>query len=189
MTDWDALWREDPEAFHQWPENELVRWASMLKSGSKVLEVGCGNGANLRALKSFDLNVWGIDVAKEALLASPSLWYGCEVKVGSAVELEFPAESFDAVADVQCLQHLASDELPKAYAEIARVLRPGGRFFTMHLANGAECYPKLSFVRFNELAVLKAGFRVLGAGSIGRGWNNEDGLSYRSWWVTDLERD
>ncbi len=168
-TDWDRLWKEDPEAFHSWPENELVRWASTLEPGSKVLEVGCGNGANLRALRSFDLEVWGVDIAKEALLASPSLWHGCEVKVGSATELEFPSESFDAVADVQCLQHLASSDLPKAYGEIARVLKPKGRFFSMHLVWGQELYPSLSFAPCRPGVIAQAGFDIR-QGTLSRHW-------------------
>ncbi len=160
MTDWDLLWKTEPEAFHQFPENELVRWASALAPGSKVLEVGCGNGANLYALKRLGMECWGIDLAREALLASPSLWHGTEVAIGSATELQFPSFSFDAVADVQCLQHLASDDLPKAYSEIARVLKVGGRFFSMHLTYGDTRYPKLRFCRPSIRALEDAGFVV-----------------------------
>lgn len=176
-TDWDALWREDPSAFHQWPENELVRWASTLERGSRVLEVGCGNGANLRALKSFDLDVVGIDIAREALLASPWLWKGCEVKVGSAVELEFDGESFDAVADVQCLQHLASEDLLIAYAEASRVLNHNGRFFSMHIIEGQRRYPHLTFCEFSLPALLAVGFKGISKGYLTRNWNG-DKLTY-----------
>ncbi len=171
MTDWDLLWKTDPEAFHQFPENELVRWASTLAPESKVLEVGCGNGANLRALRSFDHEVWGIDLAREALLASPSLWHGCEVSIGSATELQFPSETFDAVADVQCLQHLASDEKRVAYDEIARVLTRGGRFFSMHLVAGQDDFPHLSFSEF-RLGHLNGVLAVTGYGTLERRWND-----------------
>ena len=174
---WERLWSEDPEAFHRFPEGELVRWASTLERGSKVLEVGCGNGANLYALRRLGMACHGVELSKEALLASPSLWHGSEVKVGSAVELEFPSESFDAVADVQCLQHLASEDLPKAYAEAFRVLVPGGRFFSMHLGWGQERYPALRFAPCRPGLIARAGFEVR-QGSLCREMEGERGVDY-----------
>ncbi len=176
-TDWDALWREDPDAFHQFPENELVRWASTLAPESKVLEVGCGNGANLYALRRLGHKAWGVDLSKEALLASPSLWHGTDVSIGSATELQFPSFSFDAVADVQCLQHLASDQLLIAYAEAFRVLNVGGRFFSMHLTEGQERYPDLSFCEPNPLALLNAGFRNIRTRGASR-WGDDGRVTY-----------
>ncbi len=177
-TDWDALWAEDPEAFHQEPESEFVRWSATLAPGSKVLEVGCGNGANLGALRRRGMKAWGIDLSREALLASPSLWHGTEVSLGSATELQFPSFTFDAVADVQCLQHLASDQLPKAYAEIFRVLKPGGRFFSMHLVWGQERYPALSFAPCRPGAIAQAGFVELRQGALCRRWEDEPDIDY-----------
>ena len=167
---WDELWCENPRAFNQWPETELVRWASTLDPGSKVLEVGCGSGCNLRALQSFDLDPWGVDIAEEAVRRCTGLRKPSQVKVGSAVELPFPDSEFDAVADVQCLQHLASDQLPKAYSEIHRVLKPHGQFFEMALCVGMEHFPALQFNRNTgrESWLNDAGFKV-----------TDDGLSTR----------
>ncbi len=70
---------------------------------------------------------------------------GSGVKVGSAIELEFPSESFDAVCDVQCFQHLAQEDLPLAYREAVRVLKPGGQFFEVALVVGQQHFPDLVF--------------------------------------------
>ncbi len=148
MTDWDAQWRNNGAAFNHWPNEELVRWASSLESGSRVLEVGCGQGANLWALQSFDLDPWGVDIAEEAVRRSAGAPWASQVKVGSVIELEFPSESFEAVCDIQCFQHLPQDELTLAYREAVRVLKRGGRFFQVSLEKGQEHFPELQFNRY-----------------------------------------
>jgi SAM-dependent methyltransferase len=44
-------------------------------------------------------------------------------------ELDFPAESFDAVYAMNCLLHVPNVELPAVLASVARVLVLGGLFF------------------------------------------------------------
>ncbi len=193
-TDWDQLWKEDPEAFHTWPENELVRWASTLAPGSKVLEVGCGNGANLRALKGFGHDPWGVDIstaAYGAFLASeafPAVSHANVITPVSATHLPFASFTFDAVADVQCLQHLASDDLPRAYGEIARVLKPGGRFFSMFLTAGQEFFPDLRFTPFSWRPVDAADFDLVWAGKIERSYSGKNWDRYYAYQVTELEK-
>ncbi len=145
-TDWDLLWKRG--GFNRFPNEELVRWAATLDQGSKVLEVGCGAGANLRALESFGHEVWGVDIATEAQRASeslPGLSHATVITPVSATELPFDDEEFDAVCDVQCFQHLAQQELALAYKEAARILKPGGRFFEVSLVRGKQYFPDLPF--------------------------------------------
>ncbi len=156
VTDWEALWKRG--GFNRWPSEELVRWASTLEEGSKVLEVGCGAGPNLRALQSFGHQVWGVDISTEAFVAAESLpgAYGTVVITPvSATDLPFEDEKFDAVCDVQCFQHLAQDELPLAYKEAARVLKPGGRFFEVFLTAGQENFPDLPFCKWSVESVAR----------------------------------
>ncbi len=170
MSYWDLLWKENPGAFYGWPNEDLVRWASSLESGSRVLEVGCGQGANLWALQSFDLDPWGVDIAEEAVRRSAGAPWASQVKVGSVIELEFPSESFDAVCDVQCFQHLAQDELPLAYKEAARVLRPGGRFFEVFMLAGQQHFPDLRFCEFDQAPIEAAGLMHTHSGWMERSW-------------------
>ena len=174
MTDWNALWRSQGHAFNQWPNEDLVRWASTLERGSRVLEVGCGNGANLRALQSFGLQAVGCDIAEEALLAAAGLSEALELKLTPACELSFPDESFDAVADVQCLQHLASaEEQFQAYREIHRVLKPGGRFFGVFLVAGQEHFPDLGFSEFYFPSMVQTFGFDAEFGSLRRNWHGQ----------------
>ncbi len=178
MTDWDQLWSLNGYRFNAWPNEDLVRWASTLDRGSRVLEVGCGSGANLRALESFGMKVWGVDVAEPAVLAAGSFSASLQVKLGSAIELEFPSESFDAVCDVQCFQHLAQEDLPRAYSEAARVLKHHGQFFEVFLIGGQRRYPDLAFCDFDLAAILAGGLKAIRRGYMVRDWVGEEKLVY-----------
>jgi ubiquinone/menaquinone biosynthesis C-methylase UbiE len=98
--------------------------------GADVLEYGCGKGSAAFDLAAHGARVTGIDISDVAIDLSTSR--GAELglsdqltfAVMDAEALEFPDASFDLVCGSAILHHL---DLQKAYAEIARVLRPGGR--------------------------------------------------------------
>ncbi len=173
---WDALWKQG--GFNRWPNEDLVRWASTLESGSSVLEIGCGNGANLQALEELGLEVWGVDLSVEALEASVPLRRASREAPVTATDLPFFDGEFDAVCDVQCFQHLAQEELPYAYKEAARVLKPSGRFFELFLGQGQERYPDLSFSEFDIELIFAAGFSKLRTGGAQHGWWPEEPVVY-----------
>jgi len=102
-----------------------------LRSGLRVLDLGSGTGyPALLAAQAVGANgsVVGIDLAEHMLavaerkakqLGLPNVTF----RVGDVTTLPFEAASFDAVTSRFCLMFLP--EIPKAAAEIARVLKPG----------------------------------------------------------------
>jgi SAM-dependent methyltransferase len=90
-----------------------------------VLEVGCGDG---RLLAQVDRrrarSLIGIDLSPR--MARRARERGFEVAVGQAERLPLPDGAFDAV--LSGFYSLRYVQLDRAVAEIARVLRPGGRF-------------------------------------------------------------
>jgi SAM-dependent methyltransferase len=65
-----------------------------------------------------------------------------EAVVGDARELPFGSETFDAAISLAAIDHLPRADIPKALAEAARVLKPGGDFLLM-LVN-ADGWAKLA---------------------------------------------
>jgi len=99
--------------------------ASCKEEGSafKILDVGCGTGANLEMLSEFGL-AEGVDVSPEALSFCQAR--GLEkVKLGAAEALPYDDNSFDLATGLDVVEHL-DDDLA-GLKEMRRVLRPEGR--------------------------------------------------------------
>jgi ubiquinone/menaquinone biosynthesis C-methylase UbiE len=96
-------------------------------AGGRVLEYGCGTGTYSFALAARGANVTGIDISDVAIekASEKARLDGLDITYRrmDAEQLEFPDNSFDVVCGVAILHHL---DLDKAYAGLARVLRPGG---------------------------------------------------------------
>ena len=103
-----------------------------LRSGMQVLDLGSGTGypALLGAQTVGPSgSMVGMDLAEQMLAvarrkATALGLTNVTFRTGDATTLPFEANSFDAVTSRFCLMFLP--EIPKAAAEIARVLRPGG---------------------------------------------------------------
>jgi SAM-dependent methyltransferase len=118
-----------------------------LASGSgRVLDVGAGSGraaigvllARPRTTATgVDIytGYWGIDqntperFMKNARIAGVA--ERAAARVGDMRALPFADGEFDAVVSSYAIDHLRRDERPKAIAEAARVLKPGGEFLLM----------------------------------------------------------
>jgi len=103
----------------------LSALAASLSQG-RVLEVGCGEGALLTALKARER--WGIDLSLNALRRAVAR-SGAQCAVAQAERLPFPSSSFDLVVSVGVMEHFAEPEL--ATAEIRRVLAPAGYYVAL----------------------------------------------------------
>lgn len=118
-----------PEYSMRWVHKEgLLRIvAGMLESGSRVLDVGCGDAWYSARMASRGLEVTGVDVSERAIAFARLIVPDARFEVGSATSLPFPDASFDAITCIQVLEHLTEDEVAAAVNEFARVLRPGGK--------------------------------------------------------------
>lgn len=91
----------------------------------RILDVGCGTGANLEMLKQFG-EAAGVDVSPDALAFCRQR--GLEnVRLGAAEHLPYEDGSFDLVTALDVVEHLDDDVA--GLREMRRVLRPGGHAF------------------------------------------------------------
>lgn len=93
------------------------------KSGERILDLGCGDGALSVKLRNAGAQVLGVDGSADMVAAARALGLEAELVDGHA--LRFDAE-FDAVFTNAALHWMTRPA--DVIAGVARALRPGGRF-------------------------------------------------------------
>jgi len=102
-------------------------------AGKRVLEVGCGQGADLSRFASTGAQVFGVDLTSKHCQITRDFIAAMDgrahIAQSNAVRLPFADASFDLVYSFGVL--LLVEDLDAAVAEIHRVLRPGGTVIVM----------------------------------------------------------
>ena len=90
----------------------------------RVLEVGCGRGELAERIEQeAGADVVAVDQSERMVELTRAR--GIDARVGDVQELPFPDGDFDCAVAAWMLYHVA--DLDRGLAELARVLRPGGR--------------------------------------------------------------
>ncbi|HET7696454.1 MAG TPA: methyltransferase domain-containing protein [Vicinamibacterales bacterium] len=110
------------------------RYLDALPKGVRVLDAGCGEGVLVDEYAA-GLDIVGVDAN-----------YASErVREGSVTALPFADASFDRALCLDVLEHLTYEEQPRAFAELHRVLRPGGELF-VSVPNLAHLQSRVQFL-------------------------------------------
>ncbi|MFL6693875.1 MAG: class I SAM-dependent methyltransferase [Ramlibacter sp.] len=150
---WDPVWDDvyRTRAWGQYPGEDVIRFVQRHygavpdRGRVRLLEVGCGAGANLWFMAREGFVVHGVERSPTAVqLAQQRLDRECpgwrqrggRIDAGDMASIEVPDANVDAVLDVVAICYADVEEASRAYAELARVTRPGGRLFSRTFATG-----------------------------------------------------
>jgi SAM-dependent methyltransferase len=103
----------------------LARLLPETSASPRLLDVGCGTGHHLKALRARGYDASGVDGSGAMLEEARRADAAAPLAQSGVSTLPFRSETFDAALSVEVLRYLGQP-LPML-REIARVLRPGGR--------------------------------------------------------------
>jgi ubiquinone/menaquinone biosynthesis C-methylase UbiE len=110
----------------EYEEQILPMAAHELSGAGTVLDIGCGDGQVSRLLAANGARVVGIDPTWNQIKVAGLRGGGPAYARATASELPFTDASFDAALACLVFEHI--DAVDEAFGEIARVVKPGGRF-------------------------------------------------------------
>lgn len=95
-------------------------------SGSRVLDIGCGPGNSTKILSEIGADIIGIDFSQEMVDIASANYPNLTFKYADAESIPEDDDTFDVVIANYVVHHLPDPV--KVFSEIARVLKPNGRF-------------------------------------------------------------
>lgn len=113
-----------------------------IKQDDVVLDVGCGGGMNVKRMAEKAKKVYGVDYSIESVKLSRevnerSIGNGnVEILEANVKSLPFDDNTFDIVTAFETVYFWP--DIEKCFAEVKRVLKPGGKFMIGMETNGSD---------------------------------------------------
>lgn len=156
MSAWDKNWEKlyKKRIWAKYPHEPLIRFIAKNfyhcknRKKIKILELGCGSGANIWYLAREGFTVYGIDASATAIrwantfLSQDNLH--AILKIGEITNLPYKDKFFDLVIDYGSLSSNNLGDLKVVLSEVKRVLKKSGLFFNETLGT------KTDMVKYEE---------------------------------------
>lgn len=136
-----------------YPNEELLRFLGRKffnsthreeRKSIRVLELGCGSGANLWMIAKEGFDTFGIDISKQAIDLAESMlnhWDANATLIkGSFEELPFEDNYFDVIVDVFSTNCLTQAAFENCLQQVARCLKPSGAFFSYTPSSASDAF-------------------------------------------------
>jgi SAM-dependent methyltransferase len=176
IESWDPVWEEifSTREWGKYPPEHVVRFVASNfyrvpdRKEVRLLEIGCGPGANVWFMAREGFAVSAIDGSPTAIQrASERLsreGLNVDLRVGDFTKLPWPDSSFDGVVENVSLNCNRWDAVQRALREIRRVLKPGAPFLSSFFTDrtwgyglGTMVEPD-SFIDITEGPIAGSGF-------------------------------
>ncbi len=129
---YDRVAREYAEHLYGELEGKLLdrelldRFAERLRNAGPVCDLGCGPGQIARYLRDRGVEVHGIDLSPGMVAEAQRLNPDIPFSRGDMLALDSKDGAWAGIAAFYAIVHLLPEQIPQAFAEMKRVLRPGG---------------------------------------------------------------
>jgi ubiquinone/menaquinone biosynthesis C-methylase UbiE len=154
----------------KYPNEELIRFIARSffkipkidRKKIKVLELGCGQGANLWFLGREGFDVYGIDISQSAIeKAKQTLkdWNIESVKldVQDIVDIHYPDNFFDVIIDCSAVCNVSFTDHKKIYKSVHRILKKDGIFWTLHYSDDSWGFGSGNLIDYKTFDNLSTG--------------------------------
>jgi SAM-dependent methyltransferase len=172
---WDPLWEDifRSKSWGRYPPEHIVRFIARAFSGARdrstirLLEIGCGPGANIWFMAREGFSVCGIDGSGTAIeratkrLAAEGLM--ADLRIGDYAQLPWSDSTFDGAIENVSLYSNPSAAIDRALNEVHRVLRPGAPFLSSFFSDRTWGYGEGNMVERDGFMDLREG-PLAGAG-------------------------
>ena len=126
----------DPIRFYHWPiigamyRRRVELCLGECRGGERILEIGFGTGLTFLNLNEMYREIHGLDLTADTSavqIAFAARGIKTDLRQGNVLQTPYENEFFDTVLLISILEHLKPPEQFQAFAEICRVLKPGGQ--------------------------------------------------------------
>ncbi|HEY1922930.1 MAG TPA: class I SAM-dependent methyltransferase [Tepidisphaeraceae bacterium] len=127
---------DDPIRFYRWPvigsmyRRRVELCLGECTGGKSILEIGFGSGLTFTNLHDMYTEIHGLDLTADTSAVQSAFakrGVQTDLRNGNILEMPYQDNQFDTVLLISILEHLKPQDQPRAFAEIRRVLKPGGQ--------------------------------------------------------------
>jgi SAM-dependent methyltransferase len=172
---WDPKWEEifRSKSWGRYPQEHIIRFIARTfssvrdRSTIRLLEIGCGPGANIWFMTREGFSVSGIDGSATAIhrarqrLAEEGL--AADLRIGDCAQLPWGDSTFDGVVENVSLYCNPAAAIDRALNEVHRVLRPGAFFLSSFFSDRTWGYGEGTMIERDGFVDLREG-PLAGAG-------------------------
>ncbi len=171
----DKVWEElhSTREWGQYPPEYIVRYMArnyynMDRSRIRVLDFGCGAGANTWYLAREGFDVYAFDGSESAVAKAKRKLerdgLSADIIVCEGCRLQYEQDFFDAVIDCVCIYSNILSDIRNMYKSIYDVLKSGGKLLTSCFGTNTDGYGTGKCIEYGTYDHIQSG-RLKGCGT------------------------